>query len=189
MLFQSKLNELPQEVSLAYKFCSTIHMQYFEVSILLFFKYQSIPVANSENKSIAFFQKCKVNELTQKDSLASTFFLTFQILNAFSNNKEVFIFVVFKCQFLCQIFLAEVLLSSKSAKMSFFRSPSSFWNKIDKKIKPKSLPWHSQFFESWKPLNSNRVLERRDTCHQSTLVEVVNNHAISKKIEWFSSGS
>ena len=34
-------------------------MQYFEVSILVFFKCQSIPVANSLNKSIAFFQKCK----------------------------------------------------------------------------------------------------------------------------------
>ena len=58
-LFQSKLNELPQEVSLAYDFCLTIHMKYFEVSILGFFKCQSIPVANSLNKSIAFFQKWK----------------------------------------------------------------------------------------------------------------------------------
>ena len=35
-LFPSKLNELPLEVSLAYKFCLTVHMQYFEVSILFF---------------------------------------------------------------------------------------------------------------------------------------------------------
>ena len=34
-------------------------MQYFEVSILVFFKCQSIPIANSLNKSIAFFQKYK----------------------------------------------------------------------------------------------------------------------------------
>ena len=58
-LFQSKLHELPLEVSLAYKFCPIIHMQYFEVSILVFFKCQSIPIANSLNKSIAFFQKYK----------------------------------------------------------------------------------------------------------------------------------
>ena len=58
-LFQSKLNELPQEVSLAYEFCLTIHMKYFEVSIVGFFKCQSIPVVNSLNKRIAFFQKCK----------------------------------------------------------------------------------------------------------------------------------
>ena len=58
-LFQSKLNELPQEVSLAYKFFLTIHMQYFEVSILVFFKCQLIPVVNSLNKNIAFFQKGK----------------------------------------------------------------------------------------------------------------------------------
>ena len=58
-LFQSKLNELPQEVSLACKFCLTVHMQYFENSIFVVFKYPSIPMANSLNKSIAFFQKCK----------------------------------------------------------------------------------------------------------------------------------
>ena len=58
-LFQSKLNELPQEVSLTYKFCIRVHMQYFKVSILFFFKCQSIPVPNSLNKSIAVFQKCK----------------------------------------------------------------------------------------------------------------------------------
>ena len=58
-LFQSKLNELPQEVSLAYKFFLTIHMQYFEVLILVFFKCQSILVANSLSKNIALFQKCK----------------------------------------------------------------------------------------------------------------------------------
>ena len=34
-------------------------MKYFEVSILGFFKCQSIPVANSLNKRIAFFQKWK----------------------------------------------------------------------------------------------------------------------------------
>ena len=58
-LFQRKLNELPQEVSLPYKFCLTIHMKYFEVLILVFFKCQLIAVLNSLNKSIAFFQKCK----------------------------------------------------------------------------------------------------------------------------------
>ena len=35
-LFPRKLNELPLEVSLAYKFCLTVHMQYFEVSIPFF---------------------------------------------------------------------------------------------------------------------------------------------------------
>ena len=64
-LFQSKLNELPQEVSLAYKFFLTIHIQYFEVSILGFFKCQSIPVAKSLNKSIAFFQKCKICQFSE----------------------------------------------------------------------------------------------------------------------------
>ena len=58
-LFQRKLNELPQEVSLPYKFCLTIHMKYFEVLVLVFFKCQLIAVVNSLNKNIAFFQKCK----------------------------------------------------------------------------------------------------------------------------------
>ena len=64
-LYQSKLNELPQEVSWAYKFFLTIHMQYFEVSIFVFFKCQSIPVAKSLNKSIAFSQKCKKNHFSE----------------------------------------------------------------------------------------------------------------------------
>ena len=58
-LFQSKLHELPLEVSLAYKFCPTIHMQYFEVSILVFFKCQSIPIANSLNKTLLSSKSAK----------------------------------------------------------------------------------------------------------------------------------
>ena len=40
-------------------------MQYFEVSIFVFFKCQSIPVAKSLNKSIAFSQKCKKKHFSE----------------------------------------------------------------------------------------------------------------------------
>ena len=39
-LFQSKLNELPQEVSLPSKFCLTFQIKYFVVSIFVVFKCQ-----------------------------------------------------------------------------------------------------------------------------------------------------
>ena len=53
------LNELPQKVSLACKFCLTVHMQYFEISIFVVFKCPSIPMANSLSKRNTFLQKCK----------------------------------------------------------------------------------------------------------------------------------
>ena len=59
MLFQRKLNDFPQKVSLVSKFCLTVYIQYFEVSIFVAFKWQAIPVVKSLNNSIAFFQKCK----------------------------------------------------------------------------------------------------------------------------------
>ena len=57
MLFQRKLNDFPQEVSLVSKFYLTVQIKYFEVSIFVVFKCQAIPVAKSLSKSIAFFQK------------------------------------------------------------------------------------------------------------------------------------
>ena len=39
-LFQRKLNELPQDVTLATKFCLTFQIQYFEVSFFVVFKCQ-----------------------------------------------------------------------------------------------------------------------------------------------------
>ena len=51
--------------------------------------------------------------------------------------------------------LSKAIASCLKCKKAFFRAFSSFWNKIKEKSKPKILPLHGQFFESWKPMNSN----------------------------------
>ena len=51
--------------------------------------------------------------------------------------------------------LRKAIASCLKCKKAFFRAFSSFWNKIKEKSKPKILPLHGQFFESWKPMNSN----------------------------------
>ena len=107
--FQSKLNELAQKVSLVSKFCLTVQIQYFEVSLFVAFECEFL--CQMEQQCFCFgsdfpaldlcwrslqrtklFQR-KLNNLPQDFSLASKFFLKFQI-----QYFEVLFFIVFKCQ-------------------------------------------------------------------------------------------
>ena len=114
-LFQRKLNEIPQNVTLAPKFCLTFQIQYFEVSFFVVFKWQFFKellfkllnssrgwsgrnhlllthVGRSSKKKMLL--QSKLNELRQYVSLISKYCLTFQI-----QYFQVSIFVLFKCQF------------------------------------------------------------------------------------------
>ena len=116
MIFQRKLNELPDDVSFDSKFCLTFQIQCFEILFFVvskseFFKeFHCKPLDSSggcrgqnhlpSTHAEVSFQKTtlfqsKLNELRQNVKLASKFSLTFQI-----QYFHVSIFLVFKCQFL-----------------------------------------------------------------------------------------